>query len=142
MLAGGPELWAATDRGVFRSINDAMSFQLVPNALDPPEAFCLLQLPDGTVLSGTSDGVLSSTTSANSWERRGLEGTKVLDLALRGGTWIAATSGGVYVSDDDGGSWRHLPGLNAQSPRSLLIDEQGRLLVGTTGFGLFRTDLP
>jgi hypothetical protein len=46
------------------------------------------------------------------------------------------------MSRDDGVVWEVLPGLDDREPRSLGIDRDGNLLVGTRGSGLFRAPYP
>ena len=130
LLAGGGEIWVATEAGVYRSIDDGASFQLkrAGRALS-------LDRSNGSVLVGMFDGVWAD---GGMWV--GLN-TYVHDLVTTDVAWFAAAEDGVFFTTDAGAIWRELRGLATERPRRLLVDG-ARLLVGTDGFGLYETPLP
>jgi hypothetical protein len=105
-----------------------------------PEVFGLVELADGTVVAWTDDGLFTRTAAI--WSRSGFAGAGVFEVLVHGERWFAATEAGVFYTDDRGVAWTYLPGLSKRRPRTLLIDGSNRLLVGTEGYGMFRTPLP
>lgn len=114
-------LYAATDQGVFRSLNAGMSWS---RCSESESVLSVLVLQDGrTVLAGTSEGsILRSADTGNHWVSitRGIPGVKVTALAApaTGPTTVyAGTDGGFAVSNDAGLTWepRNI-GLVATTP--------------------------
>ncbi|MFA5789758.1 MAG: hypothetical protein WC976_01650 [Caldisericia bacterium] len=102
-------LYAATDQGVFRSLDAGISWS---HCSELKQTLSVLVLRDGrTVLAGTSDGsVLRSVDGGNHWiaVSRGIPGVMVSILASRpaGSTMVyAGTDGGFAVSNDAGLTW-------------------------------------
>lgn len=114
-------LFAATDQGVFRSLDAGISWL---RCSESKQTLSVLALQDGrTFLAGTSDGsVLRSVDSGGHWiaVSRGIPGVRVSILASRatGSTMVyAGTDGGFAVSNDAGLTWepRNI-GLVATTP--------------------------
>ena len=102
-------LYAATDEGVYRSVDAGMSWT---RCSDSRPVLSVLVLQDGrTVLAGTSSGsVLRSDDAGDHWVSvtRGIPGVKVSILAAPAAgrtTVYAGTDGGFAVSNDSGASW-------------------------------------
>ncbi|MFZ2414052.1 MAG: hypothetical protein WAW16_07525 [Candidatus Cryosericum sp.] len=102
-------LFAATNQGVFRSLNAGMTWSCCSES---ESMLSILVLQDGqTVLSGTSDGsVLRSADAGDHWVgvTRGIPGIRVSILAApaTGPAMVyAGTDGGFAVSNDAGMTW-------------------------------------
>jgi photosystem II stability/assembly factor-like uncharacterized protein len=102
-------LYAATDQGVFRSLDAGISWS---HCSESKQTLSILVVQDGTtVLAGTSDGsVLRSVDGGDHWiaVSRGIPGVRVSTLASRptGSTMVyAGTDGGFAVSHDAGLTW-------------------------------------
>jgi hypothetical protein len=130
-VAVGPD--GTVYAGGYRSTNDGASWPLM-SIYAQSTAFL-----GGTVYAGTFDGVERSTDSGATWTPSGLAGSGVTHLAVTGTRLVAATSGGIYVSEDgafwmptctlpqvnglavapDGGVWAAAPGGLYYSPDGL-----------------------
>jgi hypothetical protein len=146
--AGGTRLFATSSTGLYYSIDSGSTFTPVSDGMAGRDASLagaqvhrIAILVDGTLLAGTDHGAYRSTSQVGPWTASGLDGDSIADLLVAQGRVIAATSDGVFVSDD-GAAWTRLPGLEHKSPRALAVDHTGRLLVGTSTYGLFATPLP
>jgi photosystem II stability/assembly factor-like uncharacterized protein len=102
-------LYAATDQGVFRSLDAGVSWS---RCSESRQTLSVLVLQDGrTVLAGTSDGsVLRSVDGGDHWivVSRGVPGVRVRFLASRPAestVVYAGTDGGFAVSKDAGLTW-------------------------------------
>lgn len=138
------EVLVATDDGVYLTADAGQSFEDVSGGL-PTEALnalALEELGDGTLLVGTADGVHRRSPQLSNWQRSGLDSHAVYDLLARADQVVAATDEGVYLSDDGGLTWSEAPGLTGLAASCLARDPNGHLLVGTRGFGLFRSEEP
>jgi hypothetical protein len=83
--------------------------RLVP---DPADAATLYAIVDGDAFAG---GTLRRTTdSGATWNAVDVPGAAERDVAVVAGNLYAATTGGIYVSADNGGSWTLL-GLSGYS---------------------------
>jgi ligand-binding sensor domain-containing protein len=140
MLASNGDWGVATDDGVFVSTNGGASYAAAAMSVPVPEVFGLVELADGPVVAWTDDGLFTRTAAI--WSRSGFAGAAVFEVLVHGERWFAATEAGVFYTDDRGDAWTYLPGLSKRRPRTLLIDGSNRLLVGTEGYGMFRTPLP
>jgi hypothetical protein len=103
----------------------------------------------GTLVVGTSDGIFRCTTEGRNqtrtWSMTTVEHQTndfVYDQAA--GTIYAATSLGVYSSDDAGATWQEVnDGLGYFACSCIDIDTQNRLLyLGTDGGSVWRLSLP
>jgi photosystem II stability/assembly factor-like uncharacterized protein len=126
--------------GVFISNDSGKTWEQKSNGLDGRDVFSLAQAPDGTLLAGTGHGIFRWNNSA--WQPIGkvvqteqktvtvirkkkkvkdtrtvtkdmgmIEG-RVYSLDLSQGSWYAATSTGIYQSDNQGGTWQGGPVLS------------------------------
>ena len=149
-VPGAPgRLFAATRKGVYRSVDDGASWLLVTAAY--PEIVNVSSLwidplaPD-TVLAGTWRRAYRTDDGGTTW--RGiftgmLEDSEVFTLQAvpwnRGELW-ASTCGWVYQTLDLGGKWQRFKnGLAERRTPSFAVLAQGRLLAGTVA-GLYSSD--
>ncbi len=96
--------------GVFVSRDAGSSWRQMSEGLGARDVFVLRQLPSGTLLAGTNSGLLARPRKARSWQAlETLAGdemkARVYDLEIDGVRLWAATSEGLYASDDDGATW-------------------------------------
>ncbi|HTR55467.1 MAG TPA: hypothetical protein VMJ10_32535, partial [Kofleriaceae bacterium] len=136
----GMQLLAITTTGMFYSADGGTTFVPADSGLDA-NINRVAVLPDGTLLAGTDQGVFRASSPTGPWNPSGLAPSVVADLLVAQGYVIAATDLGVF-SSTDGAAWTFIPGLQGSHPTSLAVDTAGRLLVGTTGYGLYVTAFP
>jgi photosystem II stability/assembly factor-like uncharacterized protein len=100
---------------------------------------------DGSMLAGTSSGeIFRSSDNGVTWTMSKVTYWSISSFtANRLGYIFAGTKGGegVYRSTDQGASWSIInsTGLTLRSVNQIAVDQQGYLLAGTAGSGLFRT---
>src|SRR5574341_812283 len=121
--------------GVFVSRNSGVQWRQLSEGLDGNDVFALRVAEDGTLLAGTNRGVFVHDRQLGRWKpinallesstmaarpRRGKKPaaprtsslkSRVADLALTSGSWYAATSIGLLVSQNRGLSWRRVSGV-------------------------------
>lgn len=125
--------------GVFLSADGGMQWKHLADGLGGRDVFVLAQSAEGTILAGTNGGIFalqdgawnSRNTIANTRakpvpevvrghhvtvEKQVKEPTRDFDgrvyaLDLSGKTWVAATSGGLFTSKDQGATWQGGPAM-------------------------------
>ena len=104
--------------------------------------YCILERRDGTILVGTSEGLLSIRDGAVmlAGEDSGLPDAPVLSLWQDDddGTLLVGTENGLYVSRSKTGYKKLNPVFDGLSVNALLRDAGGALWIGTINRGLFR----
>lgn len=93
----------------------------------------------GTIYAGTASGYIYKSTNNSTWTHINpdLYSGAVWALKLMpNGNLVAATVTGVYVGANHGATWTH-SSLQFKDTRTLKADNNGRLYVGTWGFGVF-----
>lgn len=129
--------------GVFVSHDTGAHWMQMSAGLDGSDVFSLQQAEDGTLLAGTNRGVFlrgrrdpawrpADTLIVEKlvpprWTRKGAKPapprritetsqlrTRVAQLAVTPGRWLAATSAGIFISTDAGRTWRGGPVLGNQ----------------------------
>ena len=133
--AVGMQLLAITDTGMFYTADGGTTFSAADVGLDA-RVSRLAILPDGTLLAGTDQGMFRASAPTGPWNPSGLGPAAIADLLVTQGHVIAATDLGVFASTD-GAAWSFIPGLEGKFSSALAVDTAGRLLVGTTGNGLY-----
>lgn len=94
-------IFAATDRGVFRTTDNARTWNLFSNGLEGVRVLSLTTLR-GLVVAGTTNGVYVSEDTGKTWHsaNRGIEGDMpIVAIAEARGKLFAATYGAIYISD-------------------------------------------
>jgi len=120
LLAGSPPvLWAATERGIFRSSNGGGTWSSANVGLTSLGVSALHPDPrdPGTLYAVTADGVFRSANGGG-WTALSRElGSPLFSLAPAAGSLLyAGGDGAVWKSADDGKSWKSLP-LSRAEPR-------------------------
>lgn len=146
---------AGRDDGIFRSVSNGHTW--VSSSLTDWEASirCMATDEDGTMYAGTYYGssvIYRSLDGGQSWETLidlgealGADGSINVLLLAGPQDIFAATTGGIYHSADNGGSWAPLnDGLAMElnpleGVRSIGMGPDGRLYAGVHSRGLFRS---
>lgn len=128
--AAGLILVGASDSGVFRTVNDGVTWARATGSVASRDVSCLAAVGAGTFLAGSAQvgGLHRSTNNGVSWtEITGVPFTRVLRLAVRSadGAVFAAGNDGIYRSIDGGSTWtKKLPARSAlQGTASLAINQ-------------------
>jgi photosystem II stability/assembly factor-like uncharacterized protein len=128
--------------GVFVSGDGGAQWKHLADGLDGRDVFALAQSPEGIVLAGTNSGIFAledrawkpRNTIANTKakpvaqvvrgrhvtvEKQVKEPVRELDsrvyaLDLSGPAWVAATSGGLFTSKDQGSTWQGGPAMGQE----------------------------
>ncbi len=141
---------------VFRSANSGTTWEDITGNLgamlsryDIVNAIWVSPYDPDMILAGTSKGTFRCTAEGRNrirtWNMTSIN-YSTLDFAYDQptGTVYAATSSGVYGSDDEGATWQAVnDGLGYLDSLCIDIDTRGRLLyVGTNGGSVWRLSLP
>lgn len=103
----GAGVLRSSDRGrTWSDSNDGFSERFVSRMLYSPDG---ARIVVGMVADRRHGGVFSAPTAEGPWTRLapGLEGREILALSLAGGSVLAGTDDGLFLSEE--GSWRRLP---------------------------------
>ncbi|MBA2288510.1 MAG: hypothetical protein H0W02_23785 [Ktedonobacteraceae bacterium] len=145
--ASGKKLYAASDKGLFVSVNGAQQWSAIGKNSLPADSYTALAFDystPGTIYVGTAHhGVVTSADSGNAWSASGSglpTDTAVNDLIFDAGQhqlWTA-TNTGIYRSADSGKNWQALtnglpPGLTVYAvyPISAGGGTPGLVIAGT-----------
>ena len=130
-LSDDGSVFAGSYDGVWRVAADGGRVEPVDTGLSPAEAFTVAVAPDGTAFAGTRIGCLRSDDAGASWQPApGPDGIAVHAIAF--------TADGAPLLGTADGVWSTTPvDLPGRWVFSLLPVDDGRLLAGTIGAGLF-----
>lgn len=112
--------------GVFVSAGEGNRWDQRSNGLEGRDVFALAQAEDGSILAGTNRGIFKLSRTDTVWRplandsappvgnthgvqdnvRNSVSTLKVNGIEVTPYRWFAATSTGLYVSDDEGHNWR------------------------------------
>jgi photosystem II stability/assembly factor-like uncharacterized protein len=122
---------------VFTFINN-VNAQWSQVALRTESINCLTANKDTTVLfAGTaSSGIYSTSDQGSSWQRRdsGVISSSCNAINTQSNNYIAGTSNGVYVSQDNGNTWftsSSITGITDPQINTICLDVNGDVFVGT-----------
>jgi len=124
---------------VFVSGNGGASWDHVGEGLDGLDVFAMAQAQDGTVLAGTNHGIFALDAESSTWSARNVIANTIVKTAaethygkrvnvekrvkdtvrelqsrvsaldLSTEVWVAATTGGIFTSRDQGATWQGGP---------------------------------
>ena len=137
----GDVIYAATGQdGVFSSTNQGTSWKSLSLVRDDLQTIGVDSA--GDVFTGAYGGVYRLRSGAGAWEYKPFTGGYVYALAFPGSQTIyAGTYNGIYVSYDNGDTWRPAgtSGLKENLMLSLEVTGAGNLLAGTYRGGVYRS---
>lgn len=110
LLVIGSDIYAATDSGLYKSTNNAGSWNLLNNGL--PSIICANKLIYDTnnniILAGTNNGIFKSSDYGNSWSisNFGITGTAYIRcFAAINDTIFAGTNDNLFATTNQGSNW-------------------------------------
>lgn len=110
----GNDLFAGTDAdGVFVSHDGGRNWNRTILGLPENAKINAVASTHQAIVVGTGrDGVFASVDAGRTWRpaNNGLTSLQIRRLAVYEGRVFAGTNGGLFVSEDQGSSWRHLTG--------------------------------
>ncbi len=129
--ADGRSIWLLTDVSLAISRDAGASWATADPTLHPKEVERLVIADDSTLFALRSTGAVISHDSGLTWRSQNMPDTQVEDMAVQGADWVISTSHhGVFVSEDQGRTWKkltgalgdgHFPTLTAQvGPRTVI----------------------
>jgi photosystem II stability/assembly factor-like uncharacterized protein len=136
-------LFAATDKGIFRSENGGETWSRKVEGL-PDAPIRALEKSGQRLFSGTRDGLFFSDDGGEQWSRS--EGVYPIDIIAvqadpRAGTQIFATdsvSGHLFYTGNGGDEWNVIQrGLHSSRIAALGFNASGELLAGTISDGIY-----
>ncbi|MBA4252159.1 MAG: hypothetical protein C0425_09495 [Chlorobiaceae bacterium] len=138
------ELFAATwGFGIYRSIDNGMSWSVANGGLTSMLITSVVQAPNGKLFAASFDGgVFRSDDNGNNWNKLNFEFEKVYSLGVTSNNIIiAGTFGdGVYRSVDNGSSWmKTAEGLTSDHIYSIQVDSRNNIFVNTYTGGIFES---
>lgn len=126
--------WIASGAGLPAGPISVLAFRATPR----PELFAAVDLNAANLFRSGDDG--------KSWQSlsRGLENAgSITAIALHpeGAIWLGTAFGEMYVSFDDGASWKNIPFAVESGPvRSLIFSPSGRIFAAALGYGVAGSD--
>ena len=144
---GPPEtLWAATNIGLFRSIDGGASWEAAGTGLPMTYAKRITRAADATLYASTNDGIFKSTDHGKSWsvisdEAMGASNLLAIDPTNPAILYAGDLRGG-FKSEDGGTTWHVLPQVPATggaSSLAILPADPHRLYESFSGGSMFRS---
>ena len=131
--------------GIYKSTNDAVSWQRVSNGLSNPFVTCIEIDSEGIVYAGTfGDGIFKSTNQGAQWTQVSTEFLNDLNVKALAiypnGDILAGTYGGGVARLDTSNKWRILNRkMTFMDVNCLVIPGDSIIVAGTNGGGIFRS---
>ncbi|HMB90993.1 MAG TPA: T9SS type A sorting domain-containing protein, partial [Rhodothermales bacterium] len=148
----GTELNRYSTRGIYRSSDDGQTWVQLTNGLTStrnpnglPEITSLIVDDAGQIFAGTfGDGLFRSTNGGDTWQATRTEAEFIETMIVNGGKLFVSTrTQGIFATEDGGDTWVSVnDNLGNYGVPSLSVDDDGHLVAGTTGNGVFRTANP
>ncbi len=145
---GTARLFAATDKGLFRSENGGKTWSREVEGL-PDAPIHVLEKSGQRLFTGTRDGLFFSDDGGKQWSRS--EGVFPIDIIAiqanpRADNQVFATdsvSGHLYYTGNGGNEWEIIQrGLHSSSIAALGFNTSGELLAGTISDGVYLIEPP
>jgi photosystem II stability/assembly factor-like uncharacterized protein len=135
------------DRGVYRTTNGGSEWVPANRQLAATVVNALAAHPTRSAIlyAGTRGGVAKTTDGGRNWYARGLDGRRVLSLAIHPSKpqtlFAAAWSGGLFRTTDGGQTWRRRLFLGYESMLAVALAPSAPRIVyvGTFEEGLYRS---
>ena len=110
LTVNGNDVYAGTEDGVFRTINNGTNWTIASPIVSGsrPQVKSVVVL-GGSIFAGTAvNGIFKSSDAGATWTQsnNGIgAGVEIECLIVRGADLIAGTGAGVYLSTDNGANW-------------------------------------
>jgi photosystem II stability/assembly factor-like uncharacterized protein len=141
MIVSGANIFVGTNRGVFRSTDNGVSWDSVSSGLTNIDIRSLAS--DGANLfAGTwGDGIFLSTNSGISWAAvsTNLNNFSIHTIAINGSSIFDGTENGICRSTDNGSMWYLVTNGLANGSVQVIAVKGTDILAGTGGGGVFRS---
>jgi photosystem II stability/assembly factor-like uncharacterized protein len=136
-------LFAGTaDAGIFRSTNNGDTWTTINAGLTNLHICSIFSPDDSTILIGTESNSYKSTNKGTTWSQISSAPSNVWSFTKNdlGHLFAASFGNGIYRSTDYGITWRQISlGLENSYVTSIVSDNSGFLMTGTSGGGVFRS---
>ncbi len=133
------DIFAGTDSSIYESTNDGSNWARVFTPKPMAYVNALAVDPNGNLLAGTSNGFYVSTDQGASWNRPfdpvdSSVFVWTFELNKDGNVYAGTGTEGVFMSTDNGNSWKQIDAGPPYSPvNALATDAFGDVIVGTVG---------
>jgi photosystem II stability/assembly factor-like uncharacterized protein len=148
----GTELDRYSTRGIYRSSDGGQTWVQLTNGLTStrnpnglPEITSLIVDEAGQIFAGTfGDGLFRSTDGGDTWQATSTDAQFIETMVVSAGKLFVSTrSQGIFATEDGGDTWVSVnDNLGNYWVPSLSVDDEGHLVAGTEGNGVFRTANP
>ncbi|MBN2354992.1 T9SS type A sorting domain-containing protein [candidate division KSB1 bacterium] len=138
-------LFAATDKGLYHSLDGGKYWQQVDNGLGNGDMMTILITGDDYIFVGNwGSGIYRSKDHGASWELLDTGNKFSTQTGLladsKGMIYVSSNFNGVYRSTDKGDTWNEYnSGLPSISIDFIALDHNGYLYAGVEYYGLYRT---
>ncbi len=145
LFAGKYNDWKIIDNGIYFSNDVGNTWRVLRNGIAPDSRnFYMLEMPDGSLLLNTSDGLLISHDDGQNWDVINDSIGIINDLICnyKGSLFCIGYPEQVYISKDIGISWQpYLDTLPHLDYYSLYLDGND-VLYACTASGIFKSSMP
>jgi photosystem II stability/assembly factor-like uncharacterized protein len=140
ILRVGPSLAiVTTPSGVYSTTDGGATFTAHSDGLPPsPDCRNVVATASGRFVLRVDRDAYTADSLGATWTRAEVGG-RVLHLSAAGDNVLAVLDVGVAISRDAGRTWTTRSDLSAFFPKSGMVEPDGSTLLGTGGFGLWRS---
>lgn len=135
LACGSNACFAGTNKGVYRSLDEGLTWRLMHKTSGNVTALAAFSLQ---VMAGTNDGkIFTSQNNGSTWTATNFKGGFVTEVVSGGGSRLyASTYDGVWKSPDGGNTWTAI--INGLSDKMVTaFAATGKLFAGTGSAGVF-----
>ncbi len=136
--AGGGKLYAANADSIFLSIDSAENWNSLAGSPQNTTAMAVDSI--GTIYAATTGGLYYSA-DGTTWNKvSAVSNAKSIAVNSQGTVYVVGNAGTFY-SADHGATWTSVNdnSINSLSPSAVIVDNTGRLYVGTANNGVYRS---
>ena len=132
-------------KGMFRSTDNGNNWIPVNNGLKTNTIYSIAISPTGSIFASMDDGIYRSKDGGNNWSQvSSIEDITSLIVSSKGLIFAGhngETKGNLYLSDNDGTSWKKIDDdLSNKFILSIITNSNNQIFVGTYGGGVFCTN--